>query len=131
MKKILVLITIIFYSSISLAANSDIDSKNYKICIKQMDFIYFSAIASTGRNIAISESEPAKPKYLSLGEDLLLSKKEIYGLIDAYAKDRMARVQAISYLNEENKRLEAIKCSQIPQHSLITYDRLKSKGLVN
>ena len=116
----------LFSTCFAFASGGEINEKTYDLCQKQDNFIRFAAIASTGKNIALGKD--GTPLYRQKGRDILLKDSEIDHLVDKLSRDAYMRTLAIANPGAYSKRMEIIKCSQLPGEYLITYERLKSAG---
>lgn len=125
MKKYLFLVPF-FATSVAFASGGEINGKTFSLCESQDDFMRFAAIASTGHNIALGHD--GVPVYRQKGRYILLKDSEIDYLLDKLSKDHLMRALALVKADSYSKRIEIIKCSQLPADSLITYDRLKEAG---
>lgn len=111
--------------SLAPAKASDIDWKKYELCENQYKFIFYSAIASTGRNILMSDEDKKVPMYRYLGRKMLLTDAEIDSVVSSFAKDQRSRVEVVNTYDDMAIRDESISCSQLPDQYLMTYKRLK------
>ena len=131
MKSHLTVLMLIGISAISSAEGSELDAKAYSYCEKQYDFMYFTAIAATGKNVKMSEQYPEMTEYRVLGRNLMFSDDEINRIVLAYKDDYRERHRVIATYNSVERRDISISCSQIPAQVLATYDRLKKAGYLN
>ncbi|MDC9591034.1 hypothetical protein PSI23_17510 [Xenorhabdus sp. XENO-10] len=109
--------------------NSYVDMKKLRnLCEIQVKFMFFSTIASTGRNMMLNSKTGKGYEYVRLGEELLLTDKEIGSVVQYYKVNPIAARIIYSNNDYEGRTRQVISCMDSGGSDLITYHRLIDSG---
>ncbi|MDE9483261.1 hypothetical protein [Xenorhabdus bovienii] len=109
--------------------NSYVDMKKLRnLCEIQAKFMFFASIASTGRNMMLNSKTGKGYEYVRLGEELLLTDKEIGAVVQYYKVNPIAARIIYSNSDYEGRTRQIISCMDSGGADLTTYHRLIDNG---